>query len=338
MTAVKETRGVLCCVEACEALGLSRATYYRATRKVERGEPDTDTVAVSRARHPRALTGAQRQELLDHLHSPRFIDRSVPQVYATLLDEGVYLASARTMYRILDSEAEVRERRNQVRRPNYAKPELLAHGPNEVWSWDITKLRGHRKWSYYYLYVLLDIFSRFVVGWMIARCESAALGRKLLGESVAKYEIPPGQLTCHSDRGAPMKAKSMALLQADLGITQSFNRPHVSNDNPFSEAHFKTAKYAPEYPGRFGSLEDARAWGSRFFDRYNNEHHHSGLGWMTPADVHFGRVEQVRKIRQAALDAAHEAHPERFVRKPPLAPTPPTAVWINPPLEKALAH
>ncbi len=338
MTAVKEARGVLHCVEACEALGLPRATYYRATRKVERGDAVAETVTVSRARHPRALVSAERQELLDHLHSPRFVDRSVPQVYATLLDEGVYLASARTMYRILDSEKEVRERRDQVRRPNYAKPELLARGPNEVWSWDITKLRGHQKWSYYYLYVLLDIFSRFVVGWMIARCESAALGRKLLSESVAKYQIPPGQLTCHSDRGAPMKAKSMALLQADLGITQSFNRPHVSNDNPFSEAHFKTAKYAPEFPGRFGSLEDARAWGSPFFDRYNNEHHHSGLGWMTPADVHFGRVEQVRKIRQKALDAAHAAHPERFVKKPPLAPTPPTAVWINPPLEEAHTH
>jgi len=333
---VEANRGVLRRREACEALGLSRATYYRATRKVARGDAGSSTVAASGARHPRALASEERQELLNHLHSPRFVDRSVPQVYATLLDEGVYLASARTMYRVLNSEMEIRERRNQVRRPNYTKPELLADGPNQVWSWDITKLRGHQKWSYYYLYVMLDIFSRYVVGWMIARCESAALGRKLLSESVAKFEVPPGQLTCHSDRGAPMKAKSMALLQADLGITQSFNRPHVSNDNPFSEAHFKTAKYAPEFPGRFGSLEDARAWGSPFFDGYNNEHHHSGLGWMTPADVHFGRIEQVREIRQTALDAAHEAHPERFVKMHPRAPTPPTAVWINPPMKQVL--
>jgi len=336
--AVEGAREDLGCAEACRALGLSRATFYRATRKAEHRDANKSAVAIPRARHPRALSIAERQDLLGHLHSPRFIDRSVPQVYATLLDEGVYLASPRTMYRVLDGEQETRERRNQLRRPNYAKPELLATGPNQVWSWDITKLRGPAKWNYYYLYVLLDIFSRFVVGWMIARCESAALGRKLLGESISKYNIPHGQLTCHSDRGAPMKAKSMALLLSDLGITQSFNRPHVSNDNPFSEALFKTAKYAPEYPARFGSLEHARSWGASFIGRYNHEHHHSGIGWMTPADVHFGRVEQVRAIRQRALDAAHGTHPERFVGAAPVAPAPPTAGWINPPPKHDLRH
>ena len=338
MTAVSEVRGSLPCVDACDALGLPRATYYRRTAPA--AELSTEATADDREKkpHPRAISPAEEKRVLEHLYSSRFANLAVPQVYATLLEEGTYLASPRSMYRILDRRQEVKERRNQARRPNYAAPELLATKPNEVWSWDITKLRGPEKWTYFYLYVMLDIFSRSVVGWMVARCESAALARKLLAESVAKHDVKSGQLTCHSDRGAPMTSKSFALLLTDLGVAQSLNRPYVSNDNPFSEALFKTAKYSPAYPGRFGGLEDARAWAAPFFQYCNHEHHHSRIGMMTPADVHLGRVEQVREVRQGALDAAYARNPERFVRKPPVAPKPPSAVWINPPKTAESAH
>ncbi len=330
MTAVTESRDKLTCAEACEALGVSRASYYRERHK-KRSGGDVAQRPPPRARSPRALSKDEECAVLDVLRSPRFQDQSIPQVWATLLDEGQYLSSMSTMYRILHRNAEIRERRNQLRRPTYSKPELLATGPNQVWSWDITKLKGPRKWTYYNLYVLLDIYSRYVVGWIVASCETALLAKKLWGETAQKHDIKPDQLVCHSDRGAPMTAKSLALLLADLGITQSLNRPHVSNDNPFSEAHFKTLKNSSSYPGKFGTMEESRIWCRPFFDDYTNSHHHSGLGWMTPANVHFARVEQVNSERSRALDAAYAAHPERFVRKRPTPPEVPTQVWINPP-------
>jgi putative transposase len=264
------------------------------------------------------------------LHSFRFVDSSPAQIYATLLDEGRYLCSIRTFYRLLESRGELRERRNQLRHPNYQRPELLATAPNQVWSWDITKLRGPNKGSCYSLYVILDIFSRYVVGWLIAEGERKALAERLINETSAKYSIPPGQLTLHSDRGSCMTAQTVAQLLAELDIAKSHSRPYTSNDNPYSEAQFKTLKYCPHFPNRFASINDARAFCRSFFDWYNNEHKHSGIALLTPADVHFDRSQQVLEQRARTLDAAYRAHPERFNR-PPLPPSLPTAVWINPP-------
>lgn len=338
MRAVEDARGALSCVEACEALGVPRASFYRTQPRVSAGAA-TSAIERPRKPSPRALTTAERSRVLELVHEPRFADRSIPQVYATLLDEGHYLCSPRTMYRILDAHGEVRERRDQLRHPVYKKPELLATAPNQVWSWDITRLRGPVKWTYFYLYVILDIFSRYAVGWMVGRRESARLASDLISETMTKHAILPGQVTLHSDRGAPMRAKSFALLCADLGIAQSFGRPHVSDDNPYSEAQFKTTKYRPDYPDRFGSLEDSRAYCVPFFDWYHHQHRHSGIGWMTPADVHFGRADEVTATRARALDLAYQAHPERFVRKPPEPPTLPAAVWINPPAkDRTAAH
>jgi putative transposase len=325
MTAVGEARGVLGCRQACTALGVPRASYYRARARPFGPRP-------RRAGRPaRALSSAEREAALAVLHEPRFADLAVPQVHAQLLDEGHYLASSRTLYRVLAAQGEVRERRDQLRRPAYSKPELLATGPNQVWSWDITRLRGPVKWSSFSLYVLLDIFSRYAVGWLLARCESAALACQLISSACRQQRVAEGQLTVHADRGAPMKAKSLALLLADLEVGRSFSRPHVSDDNPFSEAHFRTLKYRPDFPDRFGSLQDARAHCARFFDWYHHEHRHSGLSWHTPADVHHGRAADVRARRAAVLGAAYGAHPERFVKGPPSPPPLPTAVWINPP-------
>jgi len=265
------------------------------------------------------------------LNSERFADQAPPQVYATLLEEEQYFCAVRTMYRLLDEANEVRERRDQLRHPKYAKPELLATRPNEVWSWDITKLLGPAKWTYYYLYVLLDIFSRYVVGWMLAHRESKALARRLILETCDKEGIVPGQLTLHADRGSAMTSKQLAHLLADLGVTKTHSRPHVSDDNPFSESQFKTLKYRPEIPDRFVSFEHARGICSELFPWYNHEHHHSGLAYLTPAVVHHGRTEEILAVRQAALDAAFADHPERFVHRPPRTTRPPEAVWINPP-------
>jgi putative transposase len=276
--------------------------------------------------------------VLATLHSERFLDRAPAQVHATLLDEGTYLCSPRTMYRVLDAASEIKERRDQVRRPHDAAPELLATRPNAVWSWDITKLLGPAKWTYFYLYVILDIFSRYVVGWMIAPHESAALAERLIAETCAKHDILPGQLTLHADRGASMRSTPVALLLADLGVTKTHSRPQVSNDNPFSEAHFRTLKYCPLFPERFGSLADGRAFGQAFFRWYNDEHQHSGLGFFTPAVVHFGQAPAVRAQRQQVLAAAYARHPERFVHGPPQPADLPTAVWINPPARSSTAQ
>ena len=337
MKAVEQTRGVLDVRDACTALGLPRATWYRAQDRLVLGPPGSREQARPRKPSPRALSDAERGSALELLHSPRFCDLAVPQVFATALDEGNYICSQRTMYRILESCGEVRERRDQLQRPTYAKPELLATGPNQVWSWDITKLKGPRKWTYFHLYVILDIFSRKVVGWMIAHRESAVLAQRLIAETIAKEGIAPGQLTIHADRGSSMKSKDVAFLLADLGVTKTHSRPHVSNDNPYSEAQFKTLKYRPDFPDRFGSIEDARSFCKRFFDWYDNEHRHSGIGMMTPASVHHGRAHQVRTQRALVLEAAWKRTPERFARQPQ-PPALPAAAWINPPSTTAIAQ
>ena len=265
------------------------------------------------------------------LHAPRFVDAAPAEVAATLLDEGVYLASERTMYRILAEAGQTGERRNQLIHPRHARPELLATRPNELWSWDITKLLGPATWTYFYLYVILDVFSRYVVGWMVAHAEQAVLAELLLAATCAKQQILPGTLTVHADRGSSMTSKPVAFLLADLGVTKTHSRPHVSNDNPYSESQFKTLKYRPGFPDRFGSIQDARAFCQRFFGWYNREHRHSGIAMMTPEAIHYGHAVQVHRARAQVLAAAYAAHPERFVGKPP-APKPlPTAVWINPP-------
>lgn len=283
---------------------------------------------------PRALSDTERTTILATLHEPRFVDLAPAEVYATLLDEGTYLCSERTMYRLLAQNQEVRERRDQLRHPNYVAPQLLATGPNQVWSWDITKLLGPAKWTYFYLYVILDVYSRYVVGWMVADQELASLARTLIAETCLRQGIEPGQLTIHADRGTSMTSKSLALLLADLGVTKTHSRPSVSDDNPFSEAQFKTLKYRPDFPERFGSKEHARAHCVDFFAWYNDEHHHVGLGLLTPKDVHFGLVNERLSHRQQVLDAAYAAHPERFVHRPPIAASPPEAVWINPPAKE----
>ncbi len=289
---------------ACRALSASRAGVYRRRAP----QPVTAQFMVGRGSH-RALSVAERTRVLDALHSDRFVNDSPAQVYARLLDEGTYLASQSTMYRLLAAHGEVRERRDQLRRPNYTKPELLATKPNELWSWDITKLLGPQKWTYYYLYVILDVFSRYVVGWMVAHRESAVLAEKLISETLAKQGITRDQLTIHADRGSSMTSKPVAFLLADLGVTKSHSRPHVSNDNPFSESQFKTMKYRPGFPDRFGCIEDARAFCQPFFGWYNDEHHHSGLGLHTPASVHYGQADAIREQRAAVLAGAYAAHP-----------------------------
>lgn len=273
--------------------------------------------------------------MLDVLHSERFVDRAPEAIVATLLEEGRWLCSARTMYRLLAEEGEVRERRRQRRHPEYKRPELLATAPNQVWSWDVTWLRGPAKGRYYYLYVLLDIYSRCVVGWTLARREKAEIAVRLVREACRKQEIQPDQLTIHADRGAVPTAADLADLYRALGIERSHSRPHVSDDNPYSEAHFKTVKYAPEYPDRFASYDDAHAYCVRFMDFYNHEHRHSGIAFMTPSDVHHGRTDAILAARTATLDAAFAAHPERFVHGRPTPQRPPEAVYINPPLARA---
>jgi putative transposase len=308
---------------ACAALAVPRATFYRRQRPPEPPRP--------RPTPARALPPDKRQEVLATLNSDHFADKAPAQVFAELLDEDRHLCSVRTMYRILDAAGEVRERRDQLRHPQYTKPELLATAPNQVWSWDITKLKGPVKWTYFYLYVVLDIFSRYVVAWMVATRETAALGQELVSTACERQGIQPGQLIVHADRGSPMTAKSTALLYADLGIGKSHSRPRVSNDNPFSESHFKTIKYRPELPERFGSVQDVRSQVGPLFEWYNHEHKHSGLALLSPADVHYGRADAIVAARQQVLDRAYAAHPERFVRGRPTHPAPPAAVWINPP-------
>lgn len=323
MAAVAEAAPVVGVRAACEALAVPRASYYRH-------QAPAPTLAP-RKPPARALTPEERSAVLDVLHEPRFVDLPPAQVYNTLLDEGSYLCSPSTMYRILAEHDEVRERRDQLRHPAYQAPELLATRPNQVWSWDITKLRGPEKWSYFYAYVILDVFSRYVVGWMVAPAERADLAEDLIAITCERQQIPAGQLTLHADRGASMTSKQVAHLLADLGVTRTHSRPHVSDDNPYSEANFKTLKYRPDFPDRFGSLQHAREHLLAFFDWYNYHHHHSGIAFLTPEVVHFGRAQQILDARQAVRLGAHQRHPERFVQGAPNPQKPPAAAWINPP-------
>ncbi len=313
----------------CRSIGFARATLYRHRR------PVLSSTRTLRAASARALGPAERQVVLEVLHSERFVDQSPAEVHATLLEEQTYLCSTRTMYRILDAAQEVRERRDQARHPVYARPELVATAPNQIWSWDITKLKGPIPYLYYSLYVILDLFSRYVVGWMVAVHENARLAQRLIEATCFKQGIVPHQLTIHADRGAPMRSKLVAELFSDLSIDASHSRPRVSNDNPFSEAQFRTFKYRPEFPDRFGAIEHARSVSRNLFAWYNDAHHHSGLSYLTPADVHYGRAAATLAVRHHTRVAAYAAHPERFVQGPPRLEILPNAVWINPPAKSA---
>jgi putative transposase len=320
-------------VRACSAMSVDRSAVYRQRTAARRLVAPLAPLRA-RPRPPLAFSDAEQKRVLDALNSERFADCSPRQTYATLLDEGVYLGAVRTMYRLLAGCDQVRERRDQLTHPTYAKPELLAVQANEVWSWDITKLRGPGKWTCFHLYVILDIFSRYVVGWMIAHRESAELAEKLIADTVAKHDIAPGRLTLHADRGTSMRSKPVAALLVDLDVAKTHSRPHVSDDNPYSEAQFKTLKYRPDFPDRFGSIEDARAHCQAFFTWYNTAHRHSGIGFMTPQTVHYGRATELTRERSITLEAAFLANPNRFKGVAPRPPALPVAAWINPPKNK----
>jgi putative transposase len=315
---------------ACRLLGWPRSSWYRTHRRSP--APPRPPRSAPRPQ-PRALQAAERQQVLEVLHDERFWDAAPASVYATLLDEGVYLASISTMYRLLRQHGETGDRRRHATHPARIKPELLATAPNQCWSWDITKLHGPAKWTYYYLYVILDVYSRYVVGWMVATGEAASLAERLLAQTVTAQGVPADTLTVHADRGTSMTSKPVAMLLADLGVTKSHSRPHVPDDNPYSESQFKTLKHHPAFPDRFGCIQDARSFCQGFFDWYNAEHYHSGIALLTPADVHSGRAEQIITARAQVLEGAYAAHPERFVRKPPTPPRLPEAVWINKPID-----
>jgi putative transposase len=319
---------------ACRALGACPATVYRRRRPPAEPRPSRP-----RPTPERALTPPERAQVLDTLHSARFVDVSPEETYATLLDEGTYLCSTRTMYRILAGHhGSVRDRRNQLTHPPYNAPELLAERPNELWSWDVSKLKGPAKWTYYYLYVILDAFSRYIVGWTVQYRENGQIARDLIEQAADQQQITPKVLTLHADRGAPQRAKPVAFLLADLGITKTHSRPYTSSDNPYSESNFKTLKYRPEFPARFDTIEHARTHCRAFVGWYNHAHRHSGIGLMTPAAVHHGTAPALHAARSRVLDAAYQQHPERFVRKPPTPPELPTAAWINNPQKEVTAH
>lgn len=323
IAAIEELAPDVGILSACDALDIVRSSFYRRRRPA--------MVAAARPAPPRALSPEERETVLAHLHEERFRDLSPAAVQTTLLDEGVYSCSIRTMYRILERNGENRERRAQLTHPSYQKHELLATAPNQLWSWDITKLMGPAKWTYFYLYVILDVFSRYVTGWMVANCERAEMARNLIEDTCRKQQIEPGQLTIHADRGSSMTSKPVAFLLADLGVTKTHSRPHVSDDNPYSESQFRTLKYRPDFPDRFGSIQDSRAHSQQFFSWYNNEHRHSGIALLTPAMVHYGEAEDVVQNRQIVLDTAYRNHPERFVHQPPQPLSLPKEVWINKP-------
>ena len=325
MAMVWEQRAKFGVQPMCAGLELARASYYRWQRP--------SCKVPTRPIHPRALSVGERQEVLGVLNSERFWDQAPGEIYATLLDEGKYLCSERTMYRILAENQQVRERRDQLRHRVYQAPELIASRPNEVWSWDITKLLGPARWMYFYLYVILDIFSRYAVGWMLAYRESAQLGKKLIEQAIKRQNLDPKTLTVHADRGPAMKSQVLAFFLAGLGVTKTHSRPYVSNDNPYSESQFKTMKYRPEFPERFGCYQDAHRFLTEFFPWYNHEHHHSGLGYLTPYDVHYGLAQKRREQRAGVLQEAYEKNPQRFVRGLPQPALLPTAAWINKPKE-----
>lgn len=339
MSGVDELAPVVGVVAACRAVGLWRGAPARSrTRSHRTALHGPYPRRTARPRPPLALDAQEQQVLLDVLNSERFCDTAPAAAHATLLDEGRYLGSVRTMYRLLAASGSGRERRRQLTHPAYAKPELLATAPNQIWSWDITKLKGPAKWTCFHLYVILDIFSRQVVGWLIAERESAELAEQLIAETVSRHDIEPGTLTLHADRGASMRSKPVAALLVDLDILKSHSRPHVSDDNPYSESQFKTMKYRPDFPARFGSIVDARAHCQTFFAWYNTEHRHSGIAYMTPSSVHYGEAQAARALRQDTLNTAFLANPKRFKGRRPVPPALPTAVWINPPTTEKTDH
>jgi len=321
MTAIKERDAALGARAACRALGIASASFYRS-----------GVARTPRSRRSaRQLSEHERIDAISLCQEPRFADCAPAQIVAQLLDEGRYLCSERTLYRLLAANGQVRERRDQLRHPSYPVPQLLAAAPNQLWSWDITKLLGPAKWTYFYLYMILDVFSRYAVGWAVAHRESAELAKRLIDWTVRRQRVPPGQLTLHADRGSVMTSKPVAFLMADLGVTKTHSRPHVSNDNPYSESHFKTLKYRPDFPAKFGSIQDARSFTRDFVGWYNEEHRHSALGFLSPADVHFGRAQARHDDRAATLAAAFASHPERFPRGVPHPQKLPSEVWINKP-------
>jgi putative transposase len=325
-----ELEAVTTTQQACELLGKSRATHYRRQGAPKLGPPRP------RPAPPNKLTEAERQRILTLLRSPEYCDLAPAQVWARLLDDGVYLCSISTMYRLLATAGETRERRRQRTHPAKKKPELIARRPNEVWSWDITKLRGPERGTYYELFVIIDIYSRYVVGWMVAPAETGELAESFIAECLTRQGITRDQLTLHADRGTSMTSKPVAQLLVDLGVARSHSRPHVSNDNPYSEANFKTLKYCPAFPGRFGSIQDAREFCAAFFEHYNHVHRHSGIGLHTPASVHYGTATAIRAQRKVTLDAAYAANPARFGYRRPHPPKLPTVAWINEPSREAL--
>jgi transposase InsO family protein len=329
MLAVTELQPHVGMKAACSALSLNRGFVYRDLARRRRLFPMKRV--APRPPPPLAFSRAEQDRLLGMLNSERFADLAPATVFAILLDEGCYYGSIRTMYRLLAASAQAGERRRQRCHPTYSKPELLAVRPNEVWSWDITKLKGPEKWTCFHLYVILDIFSRYVVGWMIAARESAELAELLIAETIAKQGVEPNTLTLHADRGSSMRSKPVAALLIDLEVAKTHSRPQVSDDNPYSESQFKTLKYRPDFPQRFGSIEDARAHCQQFFPWYNDAHRHSGIALMTPQTVHYGNATMLTAQRTITLDAAFAAHPNRFKRRAPKPPTLPSAAWINPP-------
>lgn len=326
MTAAQQASPVIGLYAACMALGVSRATLYRRRKRAEK-----PVEQKPRPTPDRALSVKERERILELLHSERFMDKAPAEIHATLLDEGEHPCSIRTLYRILAANKEVRERRNQRRHPVYPEPQLQATGPNQVWSWDITKLASPKKWTHYQLYAVIDIYSRYVVAWRVERTESSVLAKELMAEACKRQGVQPDQLTVHADRGSSMKSKTLAQLFADLGVTKTHSRPRVSNDNPYSESHFKTLKYRPDFPPRFGSLEDARTHCRAFFHWYNNEHYHSGIELLTPYQVHYGQAEAILEARYKVKLAAYNKHPKRYVNGPPKRTTLPASVWINEP-------
>jgi putative transposase len=315
---------------ACELLGVSRATCYRRRREAVAGPP------APRSTPPNALREPERQHILEVLRSPEYCDLAPAQVWARLLDDGIYLCSISTMYRLLAVAGENRERRRQRTHPAKKKPELIARQPSQVWSWDITKLQGTTRGVYYELFVIIDIYSRYVVAWMVSPAETGELAKTFIADAFAAQGIDPGQLTLHADRGTSMTSKPVAQLLVDLGVARSHSRPHVSNDNPYSEANFKTLKYCPAFPGRFGSIQDARSFCTAFFEHYNHMHRHAGIGLHTPASVHYGTAPDIRAQRAVALNAAYTANPARFRHQPPTPPKLPTIAWINEPTPETL--
>jgi putative transposase len=315
---------------ACELLGASRATRYRRRQAPILGP------RLPRSTPPNALTEPERQQVLTVLRSEEYCDLAPAQVWARLLDDGIYLCSISTMYRLLAVAGENRERRRQRTHPAKKRPELIARRPNQVWSWDITKLQGPTRGVYYELFVIIDIYSRYVVGWMVAPAETGDLAKAFIDDTLARQGVAPDTLTLHADRGTSMTSKPVAQLLVDLGVARSHSRPHVSNDNPYSEAQFKTLKYCPAFPGRFGSIEDARAFCAAFFDHYNHIHRHAGIGLHTPASVHYGTAAEIRAERARTLDAAFAANPARFGHRRPEPPKLPTVAWINQPSPEAL--